>query len=119
MTMASNQPSLPLADEVESLVVKNAQPKRVDGRSVKDPVRQKNIQRRENSLSLPKPDQKGHIQGSLNRVPAHRGLGFPYKASIPEIKPKTRSIPDAQTMRADIDAFVRGDSTVLRGYDAR
>jgi len=115
MTVASNQPSLALANDAENLVVKNAQPKKVNGASIKHG--QKDISR-EKSSHIAQPVRKAPVQGSLNKTSGQRGLGFPYKAKVPQINPKTGSIPDAREMRSEIDAFLRGDSTVLRGYDA-
>ena len=121
MTVASNQPSLALADDVENLVVKNAQPKKVDGRSIKRPDagNVKNSQHREKGTHLAQPERKEPDKATFSRTRVRGDLGFPYKARVPEMKLKAGSIPDARTMRSEIDTFLRGDSNVLRGYDAR
>jgi hypothetical protein len=120
MTVASNQPSLALANDVENLVVKNAQPKKGDSHANKraDSVDQKNIDHRDKNARLAQPDRKSQIKAKASPSHAHVDLGFPYKATVPEMRPKT-SVPDAHEMRSEIDAFLRGDSKVLRGYDAR
>jgi hypothetical protein len=117
MTVASKQPSLALANDADNLVVKNAQPKKVDGRSTshQNAPAQKVIQQANKS---PQSQQKGPAQG-VNKSTVQTDLGFPYKASVPVMKTKTGSIPDERTMREEIDAFVKGKSNVLRGYDAR
>jgi hypothetical protein len=119
MTVASNQPAPGLADDVENLVVKNAQPKKVDGRPTKHTgaVNVKVVPHPDKGSHLAQPERKTEIKAGPSRAPARVDLGFPYKARVPEMRTKT-SIPDAPTMRSEIDAFLRGDSTVLRGYDA-
>ena len=118
MTVASNQPSLALADDVENLVVKNAQSKKVDSRSTKNEnaAVRKDIQQK--NLHVTQPEHKASPRGAVTKSSTQMDLGFPYKAQMPAMKTKSRSIPDERTMRAELDAFLKGESSTLRGYDA-